>query len=462
MRGAGPRSALRRAVCTAAAAGVACAVPALASADDPAFTGGFPLRAEVVEARTGQAAASSPTVSARIRLEWLTAAGATLPRETPVNPENAVLRLPAAAASTELRPDLRLEAGRDLSAVVRPRLVAQAQKPRVAGAWQPEASDAAVEWLDLYASWQADERVAFAYGLQNYQWGPAELASPSNRLFHESGFLRDPLYVVRGRHLARVNLSAGRAWSGVLLVELGDNGERPFVAGEPFEPKAQAKLEWSDPGGRGYVAVTGGAGKTSRGFFGEYASLSVGDAFSVYADAVHQVGSRAWIPVETAPGVARFERALADAGLRTLALGGVRYGFAGGADLRLEYLFDEAGWTPRRLELAERAAAVLAGAPPAPGAIGPWLDPGYELVGRQHAYASLSVPDLPPGDRTAIAVRYLVALEDGSGALFATASHDATDAVVLFASVTATHGSDHGALARLARASALVGATASW
>lgn len=431
---------LRRVAVTAAAVACSLAPPALAE----------------------DAAPESPTISARIRLEWLTAAGSTLPRETPVNPENAVLRLPSAAASTELRPDLRLEAGRDLSAFVRPRLVAQTQKPRVAGAWRPEASDADVEWIDLYASWQADERVAFAYGLQNYQWGPAELASPSNRIFHETGFFRDPLYVVRGKHLARVNLSAGRAWSGVVLVEVRDNGERPFVAGEPFEPKAEAKLEWSDPGGRGYLAVTGGAGKTSRGFFGEYASLSVGDGFSVYADAVHQVGSRAWIPVEPAPGAVRFEQALAGAGLRTLALGGVRYTFAGGTDLRLEYLFDEAGWDARRLRLAARAAAVLPGPPPAPGDVGPWLDPGFELVGRQHAYASLSIPDLPPRDRTAIAVRYLVALEDGSGALFGTASHDATGAVVLFASVTATHGSDHGALARLARASALVGATVSW
>jgi hypothetical protein len=442
MWGAGPSSALRRAAVTVTVAALACAAPPLASADD--------------------AAPGSLAASARIRLEWLTAAGSTLPRDTPVNPENAVLQLPSAAASTELRPDLRLEAGRDLSAFVRPRLLALAQKPRIAGAWQPETSDASVEWIDLYASWRADEHVAFAYGVQNYQWGPAELVSPSNRIFHVTGFFRDPLYVVRGRHLARVNLSAGRAWSAVLLVEVRDNGEQPFVAGEPFEPKAEAKLEWSDPGGRGYLAVTGGAGKTSRGFFGEYGSLSIGDGFSVYADAVHQMGSRAWIPVETAPGVARFEHALADAGLRTLALGGVRYTFAGGTDLRLEYLFDETGWDVRRLRLAERAAAVLPGPPPVPGDVGPWFDPGYEVVGRQHAYASLSIPDLPPRERTAIAVRYLVALEDGSGALFGTASYDATDAVVLFASATATYGSDHGALSRLARASALVGATVSW
>ncbi len=436
MWGAGPCGVGLRAAAVVTAAVAACGAPAFA--EEPAATA-VPL-------------------SARVRLEWLTAAGTTLPRDTSVNPENAVLRLPQAAASTELRPDLRLEAGRDLQGFVRPRLLVQVQKPRVAGAWQPESSDAKVEWIELYGSWQADERVAFAYGLQNYQWGPADLVSPSNRIFHVTGFFRDPLYVVRGKHLARVNLSAGRAWSAVLLAEVRDSGEAPFVAGEPFEPKAEAKLEWSDPGGRGYAAVTAGAGRDSRGFFGGYASLAIGDAFSIYADSVTQKGSRAWFPVDDGAGGARFEHALADAGLRTLALGGVRYTFAGGTDLRVEYLFDEAGWDVARLRLAGRAAA----APPAPGTIEAWLDPGFEVAGRQHAYASLTVPDLPPRKRTTLAVRYLAALEDGSGAVFATASYDATDAVVLFASGTATHGSDHGALSRLARASALAGATVSW
>jgi hypothetical protein len=84
------------------------------------------------------------------------------------------------------------------------------------------------------------------------------------------------------------------------------------------------------------------------------------------------------------------------------------------------------------------------------------------VVGRQHLYASVTVPDLPPHDRTSVALRWLQALEDGSAAVFGTASYAATDAVVLFASATGTWGSDHGALSRLARASALAGATVSW
>jgi len=315
------------------------------------------------------APATSLPLSARARLEWLSAAGTTAPRNSPVNPDNAVLLLPQAAASTELRPDRQVEAGRALRGVARPRLLLTVQKSRVAGEWQPESSDARVDWIELYASWQADEHVAVAYGLQNYQWGPAELVSPSNRIFHATGFARDPLYVVYGKHLARVNLSAGRSWSAVLLAEVRPNAEAPFVAGEPFEPKVEAKLEWSDPGGRGYAAVAGGAGRDSRGFFGEYASLAVGDGLSIYADAVHQLGSRAWYPVDGGAGGARFEHPATGAGLRTLALGGIRYTFEGGTDLRLEYLFDEAGWTVGQLRLAERAAASTPTAPASPDAV---------------------------------------------------------------------------------------------
>jgi hypothetical protein len=243
---------------------------------------------------------------------------------------------------------------------------------------------------------------------------------------------------------------------------VGPNDERPFVANEPFERKGQAKLEWSDEGGRGWIGVTGGAGRVSGGFFGEYGSLAIGEGFSIYADAVHQLGARAWYPVDAGAGGARFEQSAADAGLRTLALGGIRYTFEGGADLRLEYVFDEAGWDVAQLRLAERTAAGTPSSPPAPQTVMRWLDPGFEIVGRQHAYASLAIPDLPPRKRTTIALRYLLALEDLSGAAFVTASWAAADWAVIFATATATQGDGHGALSRLARGTALAGATITW
>jgi hypothetical protein len=404
--------------------------------------------------------AESPFLSFRGRLEWLTAAGGSAPRDTAANPGNAVLALPAAAGGSELRPDLRLETGDRLRLVARPRLRVEATRARAAGEWQAEHGDATAEWLELFGAWRVDDRLELTYGLQNFQWGPGELMSPSNRLFHESGFARDPLYVVRGKHLVRVNASAGKAWSAVVLAEVGSNGEAPFVAGQPFEPKVEVKLEWAARDGATYLGLTGGAGQRSGGFFGEYGVLPLGDAISLYADAVHRGRLEAWCPAAGDAGGATFARCPAG-GLRTLALGGVRWTFEGGADLRLEYAFDEAGWSDAALALAARAASG-GGAPPSPAAVAAWLDPGFELLGRQHLYASLRLPDLPPGGRVVAQLRYLAALEDGSGAAFGTLSYDATDAVVLFASALATRGPDHGALSRLVRGSVVAGAVVTW
>jgi len=404
----------------------------------------------------------SGALAFRGRLEWITAGAAAVPRDTPVNSDNRVLLVPRVAASSELRPDLRVEYRKELQGIVRPRLLVEAQRPYAGGAWQPERSDARAEWIELYGSWKLDDRLTIAYGLQNFQWGPAELASPSNRIFHETGFARDPLYVVYGKHLARVNLSFGREWSAVMLAEVRPNSAAPFIAGEPFEPKGQAKVEWSAPSGKGYAAVTGGAGGRSRGFFGEYASVSLTDGLSIYADAVHQMGSPAWYPVDDGAGGASFAHPATGRGLRTLALGGIRYTFEGGADARLEYLFDEAGWTNAQLALASRAASATPTGAPSAQAIAAWVDPGFEILGRQHAYVSVRIPDLPPGKRVVLQLRYLAALEDGSGTVFVTASYDATDSVVLFASAAATYGSDHGALSRLGRATGVAGAGVNW
>jgi hypothetical protein len=402
-----------------------------------------------------------PSVAFRGHLEWITAAGGASSRASPVNPGNRVLLVPAGGLQTELRPDLRLEVGPTLTAIARPRFWLRVQKAETADGWQPEQYEATAQWIEGYATWRVSDRLALSYGLQNFQWGPAELLSPSNRIFHATGFYRDPVYVVRGRHLVRANVSAGREWSLVVLAEVGDNGEAPFVAGEPFERKAQAKLEYTSPGGDLSAAVTAGAGARSRGWFGEVVTVPLFAGLSAYADAVHTVGRRAWVPVETPVGPTFAQTGMETRRLRTTVLTGLRYSFVNGNDLRLEYLFDEAGWSDAQLSLADRAA-VAAMAVGDPSGVARFSDPGFELLGRHLLYASLSLPDLPPGERTRVQVRYLRSLTDGSGAAFVTGSYDATDSVVAFLSLSATHGTVDGALSRLTRATFAAGATVSW
>ena len=292
--------------------------------------------------------------------------------------------------------------------------------------------------------------------------GAGGAGQPLNRIFHSTGFYRDPVFVVRGRHLVRVNVSSGREWSAVLLAEVADNGEAPFVAGAPFEQKAQAKLEYQAPAGDLYGAITVGASQRSRGWFGEYATVPVFAGLSAYGDAVHTVGRRAWYPVaDPVLGATFAETGMETRRLRTTALGGLRYAFENGNDLRVEYLFDEAGWTDAQLSAAQ-TAAVAGLAAGDPGGVARFVDPGFELLGRHLLYASLSLPDLPPRERTRLQARYLRSLTDGSGAAFVTGSYDATDSVVAFLSLSATHGPADGALSRLTRAAFAAGAAVSW
>jgi hypothetical protein len=426
---------------------------------------GLPAEPAVVEAPAEPAPAppgeAPPPVVFRGHLEWISAAGGASSRASLVNPGNAILQVPAGGVQTELRPDLRLEVGPALTAIARPRFWLRVQKAETSAGWQPEQYEANAQWIEGYASWRVSDRLSVSYGLQNFQWGPAELVSPSNRIFHASGFYKDPVYVVRGRQLVRANVSAGRAWSLVVLAEVGDNGEDPFVALEPFERKALAKLEYTAPAGDLYAAVTAGAGARSRGWFGEYFTVPLVAGLAVYGDVVHTVGRNAWTPVETAGGPAFAQPGMETRALRTTALGGLRYSFVNGNDVRLEYLFDEAGWTDDQLALAQQAAAASLASGDRWG-LAPFLSPGFELLGRHLLYGSLSLPDLPPDERTRLQARVLWSLTDGSGAAFVTGSYDATDAVVAFVSLSATTGPADGALSRLTRATFAAGAAVSW
>ncbi|MBA3886056.1 MAG: hypothetical protein H0X67_10035 [Acidobacteria bacterium] len=398
-----------------------------------------------------------PAVSWRASVEWIGAMRGTDPAETRLNPGNTRFRIPQFRAQAEVRPNVRIELGPRITAVVRPRGLATAQAAWATGLPRTTENDASANWTEAYLNWRPTDSLQLTYGLQNFQWGPAELLAPSNRIFHETGVFRDQLYYVRGRHLLRVNLSSGRQWSLVGLAELTGNGEDPFVAGEPFRRQGQVKGEYAGGSGRGYIGVTAGARQGSRPWFGEYASYELAAGLSAYADATHTRGSRAWYPVALPSGAATFVRRDLEADAwRTLAVAGVRYAFVAGPDARLEYLYQDAGYTRGEVD---RAAAAL-GASPTQAA--PFTAPGLEFLGRRLALASLRVPDLPPNDRLALQGRYLRSFTDRSGVAFLTGTLDAADAVVLFASGSVTHGRDTAEFSRLAKVGVVAGAVWTW
>jgi hypothetical protein len=400
-----------------------------------------------------------PWLTGRAHLEWIAAVRGLAPAETALNPGNRTFRVPDLVLVTEVRPDLRLDAGNRLRLVVRPRWRGTSEHVWPDGLPHDERTEGEATLTEAFLAWQPRDWLSVTYGLQNFQWGPAELLSPSNRLFHEVGLFRDPLYYVRGRHLARVNLSAGRQWSLVALAELGDNGEPAFREGEHFGRAGQVKLEYAAAAGGRYVGVTAGARAGEPPWVGEYGELGIGEAWALYADAVHQRGSQAWYPVATAPFRAAFDRPhRGDEGLRTLAVAGVRYSFAGGTEVRGEYVHQDAGWSEEAFDLGALAVASEA----TPQAVNRWLTPGLELTGRRFVLASVRTRELPPARRLSLQGRYLRSLTDGSGVAFVTGSFDASDAVVVFASGSLTHGDEFAEFTRLARATIVAGFVRSW
>lgn len=398
---------------------------------------------------------AGPAIALRGSLDWLSSLGWTAPTESVVDPDNAVLHIPRYTCSVDLRPNVRLEIGSFLQAIAQPRFVTSLQVVHVDGERLPLARSTRAQILQLYATLALGDVLSLSYGYQTFQWGPAELLTPSNRLFRVVGLTRDPLFVVPGRNLARANLSIGRTVSLIALAELLPNGDRPFTAGERFARQGLLKLEYSTDDGAAYAGITGGFGQRTRPWVGEYGSWSVTEALAIYADATHARGSRALYPTTSDEGTLAFAATQRDARrLRTLAIAGARYTFTDGTDLRGEYVYHDAGYTDGQLRLAQTIAASR---PPDAQRLAAYDAPGLDLLARHAVYASTRIPDLPPHKRVTLQLRYLLSLSDRGGTLFGTVTVDLGDSLVLFASGLYAHGASHAESARFARAAAALG-----
>lgn len=390
-------------------------------------------------------------------VDWLMTGQAVATAESDANPDNRVLEIPRLILGTEARFDLRLDFERPaLSLIARPRLQARVSWSGDGDDWSDRDADGVAEIVELYALWRASSSFTLAYGIQNFQWGPAESLGPSNRIFHQAGFDATPLTVWYGRHLVRANLSIGKSLSAVLLVEPTeplDNDLPAFRAGEAFAPKLMGKVELSTEDGGAYLGVTAGGDTDDGRWFGEYGMWEMFDGFAVYADAGHTRGRSVWIPAASGWSLGRDEESWL-----TILVAGLRYTFEGGVDLRLEYLHDDAAWSEDELAraVAVAAGAARAGGPMAAALIGPYVAPGLELPGKDNLYASARFPDLGSGNRVTFSLRALANLHDGSAAGIAVGEWIVSDSAVVLLSLSATRGERDASLTRFFSISGLV------
>ncbi len=400
--------------------------------------------------------AADDPLTFRGSLSWINAASNSSPTESAVNPDNQVLQLPDRSFVSQFRPNLKIGNGQ-IQFIIRPRVHFEATRV-VTGkdddekAHDPDAvTDSQIN--EAYGQWTLNDSVTFAYGRQSYQWGAGESLSPSNRMFHDTAGQRGILYEVKGKNIARLNLTSGKAFSTVLMTEYEENeDEAPFRAEQEFESTGLVKSEVSWNDGVDYFGVVVGGRQHGRGWLGQYFSVNAPfiDGLSLYADASQQRGSDAWYPVgydvvgpAGATTVVTYEQTSVEAEkVRSLAVGGLKYDFVNGTILRGEYIFNQAGYDEDERELA---ISGFQSQNPAQLSVleqntNRFLKPGLDLPGRRFAYASLHFPNVFWITDLTFFTRGTRSLTDGSTAGYLSLDYKIGDHGTLSGSASGSRG----------------------
>ena len=375
------------------------------------------------------------------------------PVESSLNFQKKVLDIPLEGAISEVRPSLKLKDDQ-VQMVFRPRI----RSSYNAGYKSPSHNDHEVEvkeWVtDAFLQWTASPQLIFAYGRQNYQWGPAEMASPSNRIFHETAADHNILYLPDGKNLARINLSMGQNFSAVAMVEYEENrDETPFMADAPFAASGLVKPELNWNGGVDYLGLVLGGRADWHPWVGEYFSIRAPflEGLSIYGDAAQEHGSAAWYPRETTlskgalsapPTVSMEHTQLDDSSVYNFSVAGARYDFIGGSILRVEYVRQDAGYASDELHLIQRS--FLSQDPGQrqlyPSNVSRFVHPGLELPGTEYWFSSLYSPDFLKVIDLNFYVRILYSVTDSSSGAYSSLDYKIGNSGTLSGSVLSSSG----------------------
>ncbi|MBI2519911.1 MAG: hypothetical protein HYV97_05830 [Bdellovibrio sp.] len=368
--------------------------------------------------------------------------------ESPLNPDNSTLQLPQWLGTSEIRPDVKLIHD-PFVLRTRPRLIGTFSHTTWSDNQTDSETSGKIKWSEAYLSYAAMEGLTLTYGLQNFQWGPAEAASPSNQIFHETIQVKDVLYETRGHHLLRINYTPLQELSEVLLVEISENGDPEFIAEEKFTQKVVLKSEYAWNGGADYVGLVLGHRYQEDSWVGEYINLELYEGLSLYLDASQEKGSAVWYPTKDANNtIAMSQSQKSSQHIYQYSVTGLRYVFENGNDVRLEWIFQEAGygeaevfwaWTAltsknimQLMLLQQNASRVERN--------------GLSFPGQDYIFTSLRIPDAFKFKDWTLYGRLLASIHDNSMSSLLSSENAIGEAGTLFATLGFTMGKEDSEL----------------
>lgn len=347
-----------------------------------------------------------------------------------VNPDNLFLEAPHLIHTLELRPDFQWQINEKNLLVIRSRHLVEHTETAYDGSLKAEQQTEGLSDLtDFYLATQIANELSTTIGLQNYQWGPAEIMSPSNVFFHFNNQQRGFFYKEKGRVLIRANWNPTPKWTVILISEPTDNRTEYWIAEQEFEHQTAIKLErqFANPA-NSWSAILGHSSPLGR-YVGTHFSWSPTDALSIYGDARVERNAFYYRPVEASPGVFDLDRAESVEEWEPLAVVGIRW--EGRVDFRQEFIWNEMGFTKKEWEQSLLAATTLT--PNIFTNLQRFARSGQELRSELYSYTSLRIPDLGKSQQIHLAARYLQNLVLNSSALQLNYEHDWNDYMVLSA-----------------------------
>lgn len=331
--------------------------------------------------------------------------------EEAVNPENRVYQLPLTVALTEIRPEIKANRGRRYQLTLRPRLqLEQSLRERETPQFEKTESKTKAFMNEAYFAWTHSSTWQSVTGLQNFQWGPAELVSPSNPIFRDLGLDKNYFFETRGQALVRVNYSPNGQLSMIGLLQPVGNGEIRPEWDKEFHEQGALKIEYADATQTDYIGLVVAGAAEDRIQEGLYGHYELFPGFTAYFDFMARPGSRAYYPVVDATGARFAQSKLNDTTLNSTAVVGLRYVTESAWDMRLEAFEDKTGWS---LEDRENATLVLAAAPTEDN-YEIYVAPGTIFPGTRFVYGSVRIPDIGPQNRMTASLRVLHSLSDGT------------------------------------------------
>lgn len=408
--------------------------------------------------------------SAYVNAEWTlrgdvlaSMEGQRLRQRSPINTNNLILGIPENTQQLEIRPDLSYLFLEEHSLTLRTRHFFKLQQINFfEAAPYKEENRSNTDISDFYVSSNVSGFLNTAIGLQNYQWGPAEIFSPSNPYYHFNSSQRSFFYKEKGQVLIRLNWNPNpetNKQSVVLIHQPTSNNETHWMADQKFSEKSVLKFEMQMENPSNVLAFMVGRLDDKKSFIGEYLNWSPNDTWSFYVDIQHKEGKNYYQPIANGFGGYDMSRVEPDTkNLSTFSVLGLRW--EGAVDFRQELIINESGWSD-----SEWKKSLMSATTPGPLVmqnLKRFSKPGLEFRTKSYSYTSLRVSDLGETGDSSFAIRILSSLTQSSSATQLNWEHNANDRTVLSAEALVFLGDKNTEFTLLSEAQLSLGFRWSW